>query len=175
MLGNSISDNKGIESESADRVDGLALLDTNTYFENYQKVTELVSAVPTGHGPILERAHDKELSGYEIHMGKTTLGSRAKPAFRIVRRGTVETSDFDGAVDETGLVFGTYMHGIFDKPALRESLVTYLASRKGLSTNQMRMPIEEEWEKSLSKIVEAVKKNLDINWIIEIIGLKKQS
>jgi adenosylcobyric acid synthase len=173
MLGNSIFDNKGIESESADRVDGLALLDTNTYFENYQKVTELVFAVATGHGPILERAHDKGLSGYEIHMGKTALGFRAKPAFRIVRRGTVETSDFDGAVDETGLVFGTYIHGIFDKPALRESLVTYLASRKGLSTNQMRMPIEEEWETSLSKIVEAVKNNLDIDWIIKIIGLKE--
>jgi len=173
MLGKTIFDDEGIESESASRVNGLNLLDTETYFESYQKVTELVSAVPVGSGPILDNARTDELSGYEIHMGKTRLGSKAKPAFRIVRRRGMTVSDLDGAVDETGLVFGTYLHGLFDKSTLRESIVHYLASAKGLRTEQKRTSVESEWEANLERIVNAFEKNMDVDWIVNLTGLNR--
>lgn len=172
MLGKTIRDNKGIESGSADQVNGLNLLDIETSFDNYDKVTELVTAIPVGAGPILEKARNEELSGYEIHMGKTTLGPRAKPAFRIVRKRGKVVSNLDGAVDESGLVFGTYLHGIFDKPLLRESLLAYLASRKGIQVNPESVPIEDEWNKNLERIVDVVEKNLDVDSIIELVELE---
>jgi adenosylcobyric acid synthase len=173
MLGRIILDNKGIESGSADQVNGLNLLDVETTFDNYEKVTELVTAIPVGAGPILEKAQNEELSGYEIHMGKTTLGPRAKPAFRIVRKSRMIVSNSDGAVDESGLVFGTYLHGIFDKPVLREHLIAYLASRKGIEVNPRNAPIEVEWNKNLERIVDVVEKNLDVDWIIDLVELKR--
>ncbi len=172
MLGKTIRDKKGIESGFADSVHGLGLLDIDTTFESYQKVTELVSAISVGSGPILEGARNLELTGYEIHMGKTTLGPRSKPAFRIVGRQGTTCSDPDGAVDESGLVFGTYLHGIFDKPAVRDSLVAYIASRKGLATTPITASIEDEWEKSLKRIVDAITKSLDVDFITDLLGLK---
>lgn len=173
MLGRTILDEKGIESESTKRADGLGLLDIETSFESYQKVTELVSAVSVGLGPILDKARTDELSGYEIHMGKTSLGSKATPAFKIVRRHGIAVSDPDGAVNENGLVFGSYIHGLFDRPALRESLVNYLASMKGMKTEQRQTDIESEWEKNLERIVGALKKNVDVEWIVKLTGLKR--
>ena len=47
------------------------------------------------------------VSGYEIHMGRTTLGARAAPL--------LQTDDGpDGAVSDDGLVLGSYLHGFFD-------------------------------------------------------------
>ncbi len=173
MLGRKILDEKGIESGSVERVDGLGLLDVDTDFDSYEKVTELVTAVPVGGGPILEKIRDEQLSGYEIHMGKTRVGAQAKPTFRIIRRLGSIVSDVDGAVDESGLVFGTYLHGIFDKPPLRETLVAYLASRKGLKTTPKRVSVEGEWNKSLERVVSAVERNLDVGSIIDLVGLKR--
>lgn len=58
-----------------------------------------------------------EVSGYEIHQGRTAPGP------------TPLVTD-DGAVE--GLVAGTYLHGLFDAPAVVSGLVAALRRRKGL-------------------------------------------
>ena len=170
MLGKKILDESGLESGSPKTVEGLSLLDVETTFDNYDKVTERVSAVPIGKGVILEGCGGRELAGYEIHMGTTILGPRAEPAFRIVQRSGKGTSSLDGAVDRNGLVLGTYLHGLFDEPPVRESVVAYLASKNRIAVAARKESINEVWENGLHQIVAAVKENLDVNRILDLIG-----
>ena len=173
MLGNKIIDESGLESGSSKTVEGLGLLDVDTAFDSYEKVTERVSAIPVGKGAILEGCRGRELTGYEIHTGKTILGSRAEPAFRVIRRSGKVTSSFDGALDQNGLVFGTYLHGIFDEPPLRESIVAYLASKNRIAVNAREESIEQVWENGLNQIVSAVQGNLEIDRLLGLLGLSQ--
>jgi adenosylcobyric acid synthase len=170
MLGKKIVDESGLESGSPKTVEGLGLLDVETTFENYEKVTERVSAIPVGRGVILEGCRGRELTGYEIHMGTTVLGPEAEPAFRVVQRSGNVVSTFDGAVDRNGLVFGTYLHGLFDEPPVRESLVAYLASKNRIAISARRESIGEVWENGLNQIVAAVRENLDMSRILNLIA-----
>ena len=170
MLGNKILDESGLESGSPKTVEGLGLLDVDTTFDSYEKVTERVSAIPVGKGVILEGCRGRELTGYEIHMGKTILGPRAEPAFRVIRRSGMIASSLDGAMDQNGLVFGTYLHGVFDEPPLRESIVAYLASKKRIAVDARKESIEQVWENGLNQIVSAVEGSLEVSRILDLIG-----
>jgi adenosylcobyric acid synthase len=167
MLGNKILDESGLESGSPKIVKGLGLLDVDTTFESYEKVTERVSAIPIGQGVLLERCLGRELTGYEIHMGKTILGPQANPAFKVIRGGT---SSLDGALDQNGLVLGTYLHGIFDEPPLRESIVAFLASKNRIAVDERKESTHQVWENGLNQIVSAVEENLEVSRILELIG-----
>jgi len=170
MLGKNILDESGLESGSPKVVEGLGLLDVDTTFDSYEKVTERVSAVSIGKGVILENCRGREMRGYEIHMGKTILGPGVEPAFKVIRRSGKTVSSLDGAVDQSGLVLGTYLHGIFDEPPFRESIVTYLASKNRISVHAGEGSIEQVWEKGLKQIVSAVEENLEVNRILDLIG-----
>ena len=71
-----------------------------------------------------------ELTGFENHMGHTTLGPTAEP-FGKVLKGTGNGDDkFDGAV--SGNIFGSYMHGpiLARNPELADLLLTRATGRK---------------------------------------------
>jgi cobyric acid synthase len=61
-----------------------------------------------------------EVTGYEIHMGITESGCDR------------EALEGDGRVSDDGLVFGTYLHGLFSNPSAANALLSYLYSQKGL-------------------------------------------
>ena len=58
-----------------------------------------------------------EGTGYEIHIGQTILKA-GRPLLEVHERNSRPAHDADGCVAEDGLALGTYMHGIFDTPAL---------------------------------------------------------
>jgi hypothetical protein len=60
------------------------------------------------------------ITGYEIHMGLTTLDKGVRPFSRIFRRGVTSVSIEDGAVSHDGRIFGTYLHGITSEGTLSE-------------------------------------------------------
>lgn len=172
IIGKRIIDRKGIEGGRSGEFEGLGLLDVVTEFFEYDKLTRRVTAKIIANGPILNSSIRAKFSGYEIHMGKTSLGKDARPAFKIIKRGGKRVYDFDGAVDNTGLILGTYIHGIFDEPPVRRCLVDYLIRNKRTeSRNKVIKDIREEWEKSLRKFANIVRNNLDMNRICEIIGI----
>lgn len=117
MMGRSIFDN-AIEGDTVAEYEGLGLLDVTTRFDHYDKVTRQVKRECTGCGPILARV--KGAAGYEIHSGLST-----------VTGATVFTNE--GAADANGLIFGTYMHGLFANAGMVDALVSYLAEQKGVS------------------------------------------
>jgi adenosylcobyric acid synthase len=61
-----------------------------------------------------------EISGYEIHMGITESGRDR------------EALQGDGRVSDDGLVFGTYLHGLFLNPSAVNALLSYISAKKGL-------------------------------------------
>jgi len=174
MLGKTVVDRKGIEDGLQTVQAGLSLLDITTEFEEYSKLTRRVSALAVGGGPILGQAGGSVVEGYEIHMGRTLLGPDARPAFKILDDKREEA--FDGAVDSSGLVFGTYIHGLFDRPPMSEALLRYLALKKGLEprTQDFR-PVSQSWASSISLVADVVSRSLDILEIYRIVGLDPES
>ena len=71
-------------------------------------------------------------------MGRTAATARAGviPAFALSDRAdapvTPDTA-LDGAVDETGRVLGTYIHGLLHNAGVRRALLRELARRKGVA------------------------------------------
>ncbi len=117
MLGEFIYDPSHVESPRA-AVAGLGLLPTTTLFLQ-PKVTEQVEG--------LHPASGLPVRGYEIHAGRLQGARRGRPVFRITRRGGRAVDAWDGCQRADGLVWGTYLHGLFDDPALRR----YFLSRFG--------------------------------------------
>ena len=117
MLGREVRDS-GVESCSGCHP-GVGILDVVTRFDCYEKKTEQVTLVPRPVGPILSAMGS--VSGYEIHMGLTERGE------------VPEAFDGEGAVTPDGMVFGTYLHGLFTNASAANALLTYLYARKGLS------------------------------------------
>lgn len=116
MLGTTLVD-AGFES-SAGTYAGLGLLDSVTRFISYEKNTTQVKRTAMPVPPILSKIGTA--MGYEIHMG-VTEGEGDREAF-----------EGDGRVSSDGLVFGTYMHGLFQNPAAANALLSYLHAKRGL-------------------------------------------
>jgi adenosylcobyric acid synthase len=118
MLGRTVVDS-GVESGTPGDYPGFGLLDVVTAFTGYHKTTVQVRRRATGPGPIL--AAMGEVEGYEIHMGETKRGELP------------EAFSGDGAATPDGLVFGTYMHGLFQNPGAVNALLAHLAERRGVA------------------------------------------
>ncbi|MDH4302008.1 MAG: hypothetical protein OEV51_08020, partial [Nitrospira sp.] len=79
--------------------------------------------------------------GYEVHMG-VTLRAKELPCFtvysptaqgqKVPSRVTMSEEAYDGAVRSDGLVWGTYIHGVFDEPEFRRSWLNRVRRRKRL-------------------------------------------
>lgn len=115
MLGRTLSDPEGIEKQGT--LAGLGLLPCETVFNAQKTRTRMQAEV------LAQPFAGARLDGYEIHMGRTRR-TGAEPFCRL------QTGAEDGAVQ--GLVFGTYLHGLFDTGSLTDRLAAWLLERKGL-------------------------------------------
>ncbi|AIJ23935.1 type 1 glutamine amidotransferase [Amycolatopsis methanolica] len=96
------------------RHDGLGLLDVVTGPGKRRAVGEIVVETPAG-----------PLTGFENHLGVTTVGPGSRPLGRV-RTGTGNGDGTDGAV--TGHVLATYLHGpaLARNPALADLLIGWV-------------------------------------------------
>jgi adenosylcobyric acid synthase len=152
MLGQSILDS-GIEGGEAATFDGLGLLDIETVFDAYEKRTVQVTKTIKKCGPIFDNIAGEDVKGYEIHMG---MSSSKKPVFGD-----------DGCADESGLVIGTYLHGLFENQNVRHALVRYLAEKKGLEFEDEDVPEQDPYD----ELADVIRERLDMPRIYEMLGL----
>lgn len=173
MLGNLIRDPLRTEA-SVPEATGLGLIDMETVFTP-DKITNQAEGEVCGPGMYLEPVGGLKVSGYEIHMGRTTLGPGVQPAFRITSRSGKPAAVADGAVAETGTVFGTYLHGIFDNDAFRRHLLNCLRTSKGLEPLDERTgpQTKAQRERDYDRLAEVVRNALDMDRIREIMGLER--
>ncbi len=134
MLGSKISDPYGVEAGGQTR--GLGYLDVATELLPGKR-TALVDALPLCWNAL----PGTTVSGYEIHMGRTRRGD-VRPCFHIIRREGASFSqtpsartkeELDGACHGKLFIWGTYIHGVFDRPAFRRHWLNLVRSRKNLT------------------------------------------
>ena len=142
MLGRVVRDPDGIEGKVTE-TEGLGLLDIETVMEPEKTVRNVTAR---------SVAFDTPLSGYEIHLGRTTGPDCLRPSAII---NGVE----DGATSADGKVFGTYMHGLFGADAFRQKFLESLGVRGG------GIDYRAEVERALDEIAAHLEKHLDCDAI----------
>jgi adenosylcobyric acid synthase len=171
MLGREIRDPHRAESD-IESVPGLGLLDAFTILAD-EKITRQATARLLAPSRFTQDAAGPVFSGYEIHLGETSLGARTQPLFQLTRLGDVESRN-DGAINEDGTILGTYLHGLFDSS---EGLALLLAHwrklcGKKISTAPVVDPVAER-ERRYDALADHYRRNLRMDVIHRMIDGKK--
>lgn len=160
MLGKEIQDSYGVESKRK-KTRGLGLLNISTKMEKRKTTSQIkFSVLPTNNFLCKTKG---SFSGYEIHHGRTKYLSATKPIFRITG------NRYDGATNESGQVFGTYIHGIFDNDKFRQNFLNYLRIKKGIkykSSKTFKSSVLKE--EAFKNFADIVRKNLNIRGICSV-------
>ncbi len=167
MLGERLEDPHGIESSQL-QADGLGLLPVTTHFAPTKETHRIRGRVSFPRG-LLKDAVDASVDGYEIHMGHTS-GEGIDAPFRIVERSGTPWDRPDGAVDPSGRVMGTYIHGLFHNATLRRSVLQSLAVLKGVSLPASGEELDREVE--YDRLAALVRRSLNMDLVYQITGLE---
>ncbi|MFM8551748.1 MAG: cobyric acid synthase [Nitrospiraceae bacterium] len=156
VLGKQIVDQERVESSERE-LDGLGLLDVVTYFAK-DKVTLGVSGRHLASGCPVE--------GYEVHMGRTSLGPGVVPWLEVRTAGET-TMRPEGACSKDGHVLGTYVHGLFDAPAFRRLFLNGLREARGWTP----LPVQSgtSLDERLDRLADFMAKHLDLSAIEAIV------
>lgn len=167
MLGQRLLDPSGIESGIKEAT-GLELLPVETEILR-EKETHQVLAYLEEAGLVIAPECNGVMSGYEIHMGKTTHFGTQRPFARIFRRGETSVTIEDGTVSNNGRIFGTYLHGIFENPRFKEVYLNRIRLEKGMSLRHgsHKMPEQDPFDHLANHLEE----HLDITQLLDICGL----
>ncbi|HUO00640.1 MAG TPA: cobyric acid synthase [Bradyrhizobium sp.] len=112
MLGHTISDPDGIEGPPGS-ANGLGLIDVKTELSGDKSLVAV-----RGH----TIADGVEVSGYEMHIGRTAGAGIERPMVRL------DDGRPDGATSADGRVAGTYLHGFFSGDAQRAAWLNRLGA-----------------------------------------------
>lgn len=164
MLGETLSDPDQVEAGR--QLKGMGLLPMDTVFRGAKTRTRVEGSFPKVEGA-LKGLTGVKLEGYEIHMGVTTLKEGARPFVNITD--TVKgTCKEDGAC--AGNVYGSYVHGIFDKEEVARKIVEAIGEIKGLDVSQMTgVEFAEFKETQYDILASELRKHLDMKKIYEIL------
>ncbi|MCM0757074.1 cobyric acid synthase [Sporomusa sphaeroides DSM 2875] len=168
MLGREVQDPDHTESD-LDKVMGLGLIDSITVFVA-DKVTHQVTAAADNHKFLGINFSGGNLTGYEIHMGRTQFLSPVDHAFSITTRSGEQVNMPDGAVSADGLVMGTYMHGIFDNDAYRRAVLDALRVRKGLAPLGVVKDTQALKNAAYDRLAEVVRQNMNMDLVYRIMN-----
>jgi adenosylcobyric acid synthase len=144
MLGRIISDPDGLEGPPGS-VAGLGLLDVETMLTG-DKITLPVTARDLTTG--------QTISGYEIHLGRTSGPDCRRPVLDIDGRP-------DGASSAGGRIAGTYVHGLFTADGFRAAWLAGFGRTSGLNYS-------ESIEATLDALAGHCEEHLAIDRIIAI-------
>ena len=166
MLGKTLKDPHGVEAGG--EMKGIGLLDTDTVFTEKKTRTRVTGRFKKVGG-ILQNLSDMEMEGYEIHMGSTTLGEQTAAFTEI----TSFAGEEKGAAKADGVchgnVYGTYVHGIFEKEDVVKAIVTAIGEAKGLDMTQIAgVDFAKFKEIQYNILADALRKHMDISRIYEI-------
>ena len=146
MLGRQINDPDGLDGP-AGRTEGLGFLNVNTEMLP-EKTLRKVTAT-----------HVKSklaVSGYEIHLGKTT-GEDCKQPFAYLDK------EPEGACSKDGRISGSYLHGLFSSDDFRNAFLENL----GISTDG-DLKYEKNLDDVLDELAQHIEDQLDVDALLEV-------
>ena len=159
MLGVEVSDPEGVEGGG--KVEGLGLLPVSTVLTGSKKTEQFSGHFCNVEG-LLAGLSGLEVEGYEIHMGQTfPEGCMAQCAADFTSSGT-------GVCE--GNVYGTYIHGIFDREGVAAAVVEALAEKKGVSLSGGDASGHREFkEREYDRLAAILRENLDMDRIYSML------
>lgn len=166
MLGMELADPLGVEGGGT--LAGMGLLPTKTVFEE-AKVRTRVSGNFNNVEGILEDLSYVEFEGYEIHMGQTIYDPNGCELTTIDNVNGEDIIKNDGLYQEN--VYGSYIHGIFDKEEVSKAIVEGLCKHKGIDYSKIStVNIEKYKEEQYDKLADGIRNSLDMKAIYEILN-----
>lgn len=149
MLGYEIADPDSVEEGG--RIRGMELLPVRTVLQKEKHRCQTTGRLETVEG-IFSGLTGCEFTGYEIHMGQTvycgedgsaagTVDKAARPAngaesnrSAFCADDATRNTEITQAViaDSTGRIYGSYIHGLFDKGEIAGHMIQTLAREKGI-------------------------------------------
>jgi len=161
MLGTTLRDPQGVESDLAEAA-GLDLLAIDSELQADKQTHQVRYRALAGGAAALDGAGE----GYEIHMGATRRRDGVPALLQLTRAdGTVLE---DGACSADGRVWGCYVHGLFDAPALRASLLNTLRARRGLASRPVQ---PHALEGELERLADHLEAHLDLARLLQPLGV----
>ncbi|MBU2872702.1 cobyric acid synthase [Marinobacter salexigens] len=159
MLGEQVADPNGLEG-NAGSTEGLGLLEMSTTMvagKQLKKVFGVLNLTTkacarTGVG----------FSGYEMHNGVSEGAALAHPLGRI-------NGSSEGAMSNDGQVAGTYVHGIFDKPAACEAILHWA----GLNQSGAAVDYQQHRMAQLDRLADQIERHLDTAWLRELLNVRR--
>lgn len=174
MLGEELSDPEGVEAGG--RIRGMGLLPTKTVFSKEKTRTRVTGTFQHQDG-LFAGLSGLVLEGYEIHMGETVLGEGCREMTCLDARTGVESGrKLDGAWKDQ--VFGTYVHGVFDREQVAKAVVTALGAKKGIDMSGVcGVDFTQYKESQYDLLAQGLRESLDMKKIYEILeaGLPGES
>lgn len=167
MLGQEINDPHLVESKNK-KTAGLGLLPVATTFAKVKQTHQITGMPMFKKGLLLSCGG--EIEGYEIHMGDTSMMKRVASPFSLRRRGGEKV--MDGAANLDGSIFGTYVHGLFENESVKQSILKYLADRKGVRLGKYA-PFDKQGE--YDRLADVVRTSLDMKLVYEMCGVKPRA
>lgn len=166
MLGDTLKDPYRVESGG--ELNGMGLIPIDTIFEK-EKVRTRVKGSFGELGGVLSGLSHIEIEGYEIHMGATIRKQGVLPISNIADySNSKEGQKADGACFEN--VYGTYVHGIFDKEDVVNAILKAIGEKKGIDSSKMKaIDYQEFKEKQYNILADTLRVHLDINKIYQIL------
>ncbi len=149
MLGRRIADPDGIEGPPGEAA-GLGLLDVETVLTG-DKVLRPVRGRGFGGA---------ELTGYEMHVGRTAGAGLAGPFLEIDGEGP------HGATAADGRIAGAYVHGLFQAGAFRAAFL------ESFDAHGSRLDHGQVVEAALDEIAGVLEQSLDLDRLMQIANLK---
>lgn len=158
MLGTRISDWDGVEEGG--QIRGMELLPIVTELKKDKVRCQVEGRINELEG-VFAVLSGMAYTGYEIHMGQTD----------IVEDGNVIGSCENAVISgKNKNVYGTYIHGIFDKGGIPSAMVNALAEKKGI---QLEKRIFEDYqsfkEKQYDKLADTLREYVNMEGIYGIL------
>ncbi len=158
IMGEKIIDPQGLEGESGEYL-GLGLMSISTTI-NDQKVTQQRSVI----SQLLEEnskdslTDNLNINGYEIHQGITEITGSYQFLF---------SDDQLGIVDDQKVLWGTYLHGIFDNGSWRRMWLNYIRQQKKLPPLDRQIEdFSVQREGLIDRLTDIIGEYLDLDAII---------
>lgn len=157
MLGNTVRD--PLRAESGGEEPGLGLLDMETVFTGEKTRTRVNGIAEHPQGMFAPLAGER-FQGYELHMGRTE--QREEPFSRL--------ESFGPEGGSRGSVWGTYVHGIFDRGSFAAAVVNCVLKAKGLPQTAAPQDWDAQQERQLDYLAAQLRKSLDMERINQLVG-----
>ena len=166
MLGDTLSDPYHVEAGG--KIRGMGLLPMDTVFASKKTRTRVTGQFLPMPGTFAALS-GVSLEGYEIHMGESVRKEGILPATKLMVAGNQpEETKTEGAFHEN--VCGTYVHGVFDKEEVVETLIRILGERKGIDVSSMTGIDFAAFKETQYNILAAeLRKHLDMKKIYNIL------